>query len=160
MMLVTQIINFLIMVLVLTKFLYKPILKTIDERRKKISEGLELSEKMKEKEEELLREREKVLDKARAEGQKILEELKAKAKKSGEEILAEAKSEALALKEKAQKDIEDERKKIWSSVSDEVLTLSMGMTKTVIGQLLDSKFQDEVIEKKLKALEKESLHVN
>ena len=49
-MLLTQVINFLVLVILLTKFLYKPILKLIDERRKKIEEGLQLAQEMKLKE--------------------------------------------------------------------------------------------------------------
>ena len=44
--LLTQVINFTILVVVLTKFLYKPILKMLDERKKKIEEGLTLSREM------------------------------------------------------------------------------------------------------------------
>ncbi len=64
-MLVTQIINFAILAFILTKFLYKPILKLLDERQKKIAEGLELSQKMKLKEEEIQKEKEPVLHKAK-----------------------------------------------------------------------------------------------
>src|SRR3989338_9157846 len=44
--LLTQIINFLLMVLILSKILYKPILKMLDERKKKIEEGLKYTAKM------------------------------------------------------------------------------------------------------------------
>ena len=54
-MLLTQIVNFTIMLLLLTKFLYKPILKALKERKEKISQGLIYAEKMQAEEEKMLK---------------------------------------------------------------------------------------------------------
>ncbi|MCL4338932.1 hypothetical protein M1271_04545, partial [Patescibacteria group bacterium] len=45
--LLTQLFNFFLMVFILTKFLYKPITKKLEERKKKIEEGLEYADRMK-----------------------------------------------------------------------------------------------------------------
>src|SRR3989338_3468431 len=69
---IAQIINFGIIVFLLTKFLYHPLLKVIEDRKKKIDEGLRLNAKMKEKEEEIAQEKERVLQEARVDGQKLI----------------------------------------------------------------------------------------
>ena len=56
----TQMVNFLIMVFILQRFLYKPILKMIKERQEKISDGLALAENMAGEKEKLGKEREKM----------------------------------------------------------------------------------------------------
>jgi F-type H+-transporting ATPase subunit b len=160
MMLLTQIVNFTIMVVILAKFLYKPILRMLDERRKKIEEGLELTEKMKLTEESLQKEKEKVLDKARTEGQKIIEEYKLRAKKTEVEMLDLANAEIAGLKMKAKKEIEEERKRLVEDLNKQVLSIAISMTKTFVAQILDKKGQEELIERKLRKLEKESVHVN
>lgn len=159
-MLITQIINFTIMVVILTKFLYKPILKMLDERKKKIEDGLELAEKMKLKEEELQKEKEKILDQAKEEGQKIIEEYKNRAKKAELEIIMAANNESAEIKEKAKNELGREREKMQDDLQKQVLSIALAMTKTVVDQILDKNAQSDLIEKKLKLLEKESLHVS
>ena len=157
-MLLAQVVNFTILALVLGKFLYKPILKMLDERRKKIEEGLKLTEKMKIKEAELDSEREKVLDKAKAEGVKIIEEHRDKAKKVEADIIIKAGEEAKVIKEKAKAELEEEKKIMRSDLNSQVLSIATAMAKTVVLDLLDQKAQTTVIEKKLQLLEKERVH--
>ncbi len=157
-MLLTQVINFLVLVILLTKFLYKPILKLIDERRKKIEEGLQLAQEMKLKEEELLKEKEKVLDKAKDEGQELIEECKERGRKLENEIVILANEEAKGLKEKARKEIEQERAKLWEELEKQMLEVASAMAKTVVMGLLDKKGQLQLIDKKLEKLEKEKVH--
>lgn len=157
-MLLAQIVNFAIMVVVLTKFLYRPILKMLDERKKKIEEGLKLAQEMKIKQEELDKERDKVLDKAKAEGQKIIEEHKNRAKKLEAEISQQANEEIRLLKEKAKAEIEAEKENVWSELNKQVLNIALSITKTVLSDYLDKKTQGLIIEKKLAQLTKDRLH--
>ncbi|MBI3384892.1 F0F1 ATP synthase subunit B [Candidatus Gottesmanbacteria bacterium] len=153
--LLTQVINFSILVIVLTKFLYKPILKMLDERKRKIEEGLALSREMATKKEELDRDREKVLDRAKNEGAKIIEEYKAQAKKMEAEIIASANEEAKRLKEKAKTDQEEEKKKMWSDLRKQLFILALEMSRKVVGEVLNDKAQRLILERKLKLLESE-----
>ncbi len=157
-MLLTQIINFLVLVVVLTKFLYKPILKLIDDRRRKIEEGLELSQKMKIKEEELAKEKEVVLDKAKDEGQKLIEECKERGRKLENEIVILANEEAKGIKEKAKREIDQERTKLWEELEKQMLEVASAMAKTVVMDVLDQKSQVQLIDKKLEKLEKETVN--
>ena len=156
--LLTQIINFTILVAILTKFLYKPILKMLDDRKKKIEEGLALAEKMKTKEEELELAREKVLDRAKEDGREIIEEAKNRAKKLEEGILTRANEEARTIKEKAKVEALEEKDVIMDELNKKVLSIAMAMVKTVLPGILDKKAHLNLIEKKLMELEKEKNH--
>ena len=79
--LLLQTFNFVVMAVLLTKFLYKPILKSLSDRRKKIAEGLLFAEKIKKEEEKTENKRQEVLAKAREESRKIIEEGKQAGKK-------------------------------------------------------------------------------
>lgn len=153
--LLTQVINFTILVVVLSKFLYKPILKMLDERKKKIEEGLALAAEMAAKEEEMQKEKEKVLDKAKSEGAKIIEEYKEQGKKMESEIIAAASEEAKRLKEKVLIDQEEEKKKMWNDLRKQLLVLAMEMSRKVVGEMLNDKSQRLILERKLKLLESE-----
>ncbi len=157
-MLLTQIINFLVLVIVLTKFLYKPILKLIDDRRRKIEEGLELSQKMKVKEDELAKEKEEVLDKAKDEGQKLIEECKERGRKLENEIVISANEEAKVIKEKAKIEIDQERANLWEELEKQMLEVASAMAKTAVMDVLDQKSQLQLIDKKLEKLEKEKVN--
>lgn len=156
MQLIVQVINFTILVIVLTKFLYKPILKMLDERKKKIEEGLTLAKDMAVKEEELQKEKEKVLEKAKKDGDKIIEEYKVQAKKIEAEIINLANEEAKRLKEKAILNLEEEKIKMWSDLRKQLLILALEMSQKVIGDILNDKNQKMILEKKLKLLESEN----
>lgn len=156
--LLTQVINFTILVVLLTKFLYKPILKMLEERKKKIEEGLALTEKMKLKEEELKKEREKVIDKAREEGQGIIEESKQHAKKLEEDLIARANEEARLIKEKAKNDFEDEKVGIIKELNQKAVKIAISMVRSIIPEIVDKKSQLDIVERKLASLEKEKNH--
>ena len=92
--LLAQIINFSIIVVVLTKFLYKPILAMLAKRKKEIEEGLLITERLRLEEEKLGARREKLLNEARKEARVILEDAKMQGKDLEKEIVAAAHKEA------------------------------------------------------------------
>lgn len=157
-MFLTQLINFVIIIVILTKFLYRPILKLLDERKQKIEEGLALSEKMKIAEEELKKERAKVLEKANDEGKDLIDEFKAQGKKVEADIISAANEEAKLLKEKTRLEMEEEKQKMKDELNKEVLSISLALTRTVLSQYLDKKTQMQIVEQKLKKLESERMH--
>ncbi|PIT93003.1 MAG: ATP synthase F0 subunit B [Candidatus Harrisonbacteria bacterium CG10_big_fil_rev_8_21_14_0_10_38_8] len=95
--LIAQLINFVVLVFVLAKFVYKPIIKVLDERRKKIEDGLEFSQKAKSE-----------LDN--------IEQIKAESIKSAEQktlvILKEAEGSARELKNDILLSAEVEKEKL------------------------------------------------
>ncbi len=101
--LVAQIVNFAILFFVLTKFLYKPLLKLLDERKKKVEETLTNSLKIEERLVKLEEEKKKVLESEREKGKTFAAELIAQANQEKEKIISEAKS---AANREAEKGIE------------------------------------------------------
>jgi F-type H+-transporting ATPase subunit b len=84
------VINFMILFFLLGKFLYKPVLKMLDERAKKIKESMECAEATKRDYEQAKGEVQKQLEKGRQEVQALL----AQAVQRGESFKEEAKQEA------------------------------------------------------------------
>ena len=72
--LAAQLVNFSIILFVLTKLLYTPILSILEKRKKQIEEGLLLTEKMKAEEIKMEEKKEKLLDQARKDAHVIIEE--------------------------------------------------------------------------------------
>jgi F-type H+-transporting ATPase subunit b len=92
--LVAQIVNFAILFFVLKKVLYKPLIKVIDERNKKIDDSLINSQKIEETLAKIEQKEADVMDKARQKAKKEREELVALAEAEKAEIIEAAKASA------------------------------------------------------------------
>ncbi|MGF1448922.1 MAG: F0F1 ATP synthase subunit B [Opitutales bacterium] len=133
-MLVAQILNFGIVVTVLYLFAFKPVLRTIDDRQKKISDGLQYAEEMKTKLSDAERQHAETLRVATQEAQRILEEAKSSATKLQESQRAEAVSQAETIIVKARETTEREREQVLAEVRKEVARLVVETSAKVLSQ--------------------------
>lgn len=148
--LITQIINFVIMVVVLKKLLYQPILTALENRRKKIEEGLHSSEKIKEELEKVGKKKADILQKAQIEARGIVENGKKTAEGVKDEILKNAQIEAVAIIEKGRKDLDQQRKEMESRLERETVEIAAEMAVKALGDVLTTADQKMIIDKKLK----------
>ncbi|HEY84346.1 MAG TPA: F0F1 ATP synthase subunit B [Chloroflexi bacterium] len=140
-------INFAILVVALRAFAYKPILNLLEERKKKIADGLDSAEKVKEQAE---RERAKFqteLEKARLSSQEDASKIAQATAEMREQILTEARKEAEAIKERARAEIEAERQSAQSDLRRQVADLTVALTRKVVGQSIDKKAQHDLVGK-------------
>ena len=132
-MLIAQIINFLVLLFILNKLLYKPILKMFDERRLKIEQGLKDAEKAKETRQSADDEAEKIREKAYKEANDIIagakkeatmqaSEIKTDATREAEKMLKNAGEEAMHLKKAALNDAKSELSEIISLSLSRIVT--------------------------------------
>ncbi|MBI2405132.1 F0F1 ATP synthase subunit B [Candidatus Gottesmanbacteria bacterium] len=152
--LLAQIINFSIIVFVLTRLLYKPILGILEKRKKEIEESLARAEKLKREEEKFKQKGEKLLDEARREGRKILEEAKKQGKLAEKEIIAEAHNEASDIVKKGKTEVVRMEEEMEKGVRQQAVTLAIAMAKRLLTAVLSEKDQHRVISEQLKELEK------
>lgn len=151
--LAAQIVNFLILLFLLKKFLYRPILKILDERKKKIAESIINAEQIKQELLEIQGEREKKLQQAAKEAKKIIEE----AIVSANQIIAEAHQKAQTDIEKmiakSEAQIASERDKLHQEIKAELADLVvLGMQK-VAGKILSVKDKDDLTARAMKEFE-------
>ena len=92
--LIAQIINFLVLLFVLYKFAYGPIVAMLEKRQRKIEQGLADAEAARKNLEKSGEKQKEILKKARAEAKVIVEKAHKQAEKSKVEIAAEAKEQA------------------------------------------------------------------
>lgn len=152
--LIAQIVNFLVLFLLLKKFLYAPILKVLEERRKKISESLEKAKKIDEEIMKIEEKRAQELEKTRAEVRKIIEEAKQNAQDVKSEVAEQALKEVSEIKKRALANWEEEKKKMMEEFKAQTAWLVISITKQVLKQSLDEKRQRELIKGVLVDMEK------
>lgn len=148
--LLTQTFNFLVLVFILGKFLYKPILKKLEERRKKIEEGLQYTEKMKKALEENEKKRQEIINKAKDEARTIVEEGKKTGKKVEAEIIEKAHKEAKEIVERGGKELELERQQMEKQLKIDTVEIAEAFTMKILSEVLDKDNQEKIIDKKIK----------
>lgn len=145
--LLAQIINFLILLFVLYKFAYGPVLKMLSERTEKIEKGLKDAEDSHKKLQEITVKEKEILDKARGEAQEMMKRATDAAALQAEEIVVSAKDKTEKMIEVAQKQIEQEKTKILAEAKAEIASLVMAATEKIIDEKLDANKDKELIEK-------------
>lgn len=144
---VAQMVNFAIVLFVLYKFAYGPIMKMMDERTKKIDKGLKDAEESHKKLAEIAEKEKEVLVEARKQAQEIVTKAEAVAVRSKDEIIADSKVQAVKILEDAAKKIEQEKNQMLSEVKAQVAELVVAATGKVIDEKMDGEKDKELIEK-------------
>jgi len=148
--LIAQIVNFSIVLFVLYKFAYGPLVKVMNDRTEKIEKGLKDAEEANRKLTQTEEREKEVLGKARKEAQVIIELAEKTSLKNKEELLAEAKKKSDEIVENTQKQLEEEKKKMMSEIKSEIADLVVAATGKVIDEKMDGKKDKEIIEKAIK----------
>ncbi len=144
--LLVQVLNFLILLIVLYAWAYKPILRLLDERRQKIAQGLEDARIAGEARANAEHEAQKIVAEAQAEAAKRIREATERAEQATADVRASADAEAQRIKQAATEDIALERNRMLSDLRSQVAALAMAAANKVIGEALDEKRQRALIE--------------
>lgn len=150
--LAAQVVNFLILLFILKKFLYKPILKVLDERKKRIEDSLKNAEEIERRLAETEEQSEKILAKALAEGQKIVDQsnqvaaqIRDQTNKEVEEILRKATADGKKI-------VQLQEEMLMRQVREHVGSLVTLIFEKVTGRKITLKDQKEIIEKEVRNL--------
>lgn len=140
------IVNLLLFFVLLRIFLFKPVLKVMDEREKKIQDDLEGAETAKEESEGLKAQYEAELADVNEEADKIRTEAKNSAEKEKAEIIADAHTEAERLIADAQKTIERDRQEAIESAHNEIAGLAVLTAARLVSNKIDKDSDREYAE--------------
>lgn len=128
-----QAINFFILLIVLKKFAYGPILQILKERKKKIEEGLLAAEESQKKLGEAEKEKEGILSEARKESLGIIQKSETTAKEKESQILTEATKKADGIFQEEKAKIHEEKLKMKEDVYNE----SAGFLKDALAKIVE-----------------------
>ena len=149
--LIIQFLNFFVLVAILAKFAYKPILKTLEDRRLKIESDLNGAQEAREAAEQLKTDYQEQIKNAHAEAQAIVDKAVKQADKEAQAQLASVRAQITREKEIAQAEIANEREAAIREMRNEVVTLSMAVAEKLLKKNIDtdlnSKLVAECIEK-------------
>lgn len=149
---VAQIVNFLVLAFLFKKFLYKPILKTLKDRRDAIKKSIEDSENARKALEDAQQMTDTMMQKASKEAERIIREARSISEEVRDEIIQNAKAESQKMMQETKKQIQQEREGFVKESKAVALEISRKILEQTITKLFDKKVQKELIEKGIKQI--------
>lgn len=141
-----QVINFLILLYLLNRFLFKPVLARIDERQQKIGKGLEDAETAARDRELARAEREAAVSEARREASEMIARANKIAEDTRNEILTEARADAEKVTARAREEINAEKERAMSELRAQVADLALIAAGRLVRSEMDSATQRRLVE--------------
>ena len=147
------ILTFLVLLGLLAKFAWKPLLEALEKRHEMIKNSLDDAEKAKQELERLQGESKQIISEARVEAQSIVARSRSEAEKLKGELRQKAKEEAESIVRNAERRIQLETDKALSEIRSEVVDLSLLVASKLIKKNLSKEDNQSLIEESLKQIE-------
>ena len=147
--LVVFIVNFIVLFVLLRLFLYKPVMKMLDERAKRTKDAMELAEVTRKEFEQAKVEVQKQIEKGRQEGQAIITQAMQVGERLKEESRQEAQKQAQVIVDRTRSELEAEREKIVGDLRREFVDIAISAAEKVITETLDKEKHRKLIEETL-----------
>ena len=140
-----QVLNFLLLLWLLNRFLFKPVLARLDERQTRIAKGLEDAESAARDRELARAEREAAVAEARREAQAMIARANKIAADSRNEIVAEARAEAEKVSARARDEIVAEKEKAMAELRATVADLALEAAGKLVRSEMDGATQRRLV---------------
>jgi len=148
--LIAQLINFSILFFVLYKFGYKPIFQFLEDRRKRIKEGVEMAEKMEIALSEALAEKNTIIANAKKEAAVVLEKADEIANKRKGEMVEKAREEIGHVINQEKEKMRLEKAQTLKEIKDEIADLIAISLEKILEEKVDLSKDKEIIKKAIK----------
>lgn len=148
------VVTFVILLFLLKKVAWGPILKSLNERETFIKDSLEKAENAQKEAEKLLEENNANLAKAEEEAQKVIAQGREYSEKLKEQMLEESKAEAKKMIEDAKAEIDSKNKEAFNLLKEQVADIAIQASEKILRENLDSEKQKKIVQKYIDDLSK------
>jgi len=142
-----QVIIFLLLLIVVSKYATGPIAKVLEKRRLHVENELATAERNRKESENLLAEQRRMLDEARSESKAIIDRATKQASDEAAKIIAEAQAATESMKANASAELAREVAKAKAELRDEVASISVLLASKIIEKELDEAAQKTTVDK-------------
>lgn len=144
---------FVVLLTLLKKFAWGPLLVALEERQEGIRKSLDDAEQARKELEQVQRNAEAILSKARAEADSILSETRVDAEKVRDDLRQQAQNEAQVIVQNAERQIQLETDRAVSQIREEAVELSLSIASKLIRRNLTKEDNQILIDEALKQVE-------
>lgn len=141
-----QVFNFVIVMIVLTAWAYRPVVNLLEQRKQRIAQGLEDARVAAEARANAEKDAAKIIAEAQAEANRRVAEATERAEKAGAEVRAAAEAERARILQAAQEEGAQERNRILADLRGQVASLAVSAAQKVVGEALDERRQHSLIQ--------------
>ncbi|RNF40013.1 F0F1 ATP synthase subunit B [Planococcus salinus] len=142
---IATLVIFLILMALLKKFAWGPLMGVMQQREDLIASEIETAENSRKEQQKLLDEQRSLLKEARTQAQEIVENAKKQGEVSREDIITTARAEAGRMKEAAVAEIANERDKAITAVREEVVAMSLLAAQKVLEKEISEEDNSQLI---------------
>ena len=146
---------FLLVLLILKKYAWTPLLDFLDQREKEIADSLAMAESAKADLEKVKEESKEILNQAKNQGKYIVSDSKQKAEDAGNKILNDAKAKSDEFLVEAKSKIDLEKKRAIKEIKEEVVDLSLDLASQVLQRNVKDDDNNQFVQSSLKAMKKD-----
>lgn len=143
------VITFVVLLLILWKAAWKPLVEALDARAEKVRGDIENADRSRQEAERLLAQHKQMMDNARNEAANYIAESKSEAEKMRNEIIEKAGADAKDLSERARKEINLAKDRALAEIKAEIVTLSTEIAAKIINKNLNPNDQKALVEETL-----------
>ncbi len=152
--LIIVILNFVLLLLILNKILYKPIKKFLTERQNKIADDLDQAKDSREKAEQLVEEKGQELKTSAEEIRKMKYASKRDAESQVTAILKSANDQEKKILKDTEEQLKHEKEKVMEEIEDELTAMVSNLSAKFLSEKLDEKKDVNLIKKVISEREK------
>lgn len=145
-------VSFLILLLLLKKFAWKPVTEMMEKRSETIANDLDGAKQAQKKANELVAEQQNKLAALQQESVKLIEQAQVNATRMEKEMIEEAKDSIAQMKKQAKMDIAFEKQQALDDIKNEVSMLSLQIAEKLIGKELDTATHAELVDEFIERL--------
>ena len=140
-------VNFLILVFVLGKFIYKPFLGMLENRKQMIQEKFDRADAVNKRADASMAKYNRQIAGAEEESREIIRDAKQKAEAQAQAIIDEAKAEAAEIIAKAERTIEMEQAKAIEGLHNEIAELALLAAEQIVGDKIEDAGQEAIVDR-------------
>jgi len=148
------VITFLLLLFLLSKFAWKPILSALTEREKQIEDSLKMADSAREEAKKMMEDNKVFIQKAEEEARKIVEKSREFAENMKNQIIEDSKNQAQKIIDNAKKESSRLQQEMFTELKNEIANISVDIAERIIKEKTDSQTNKVVIEKYLKEISK------
>ena len=146
--------TFFIVLWVLRKFAFKPLMAVMDRRQQTIGEGLDAAKRSQEELKAIQDEKQRVMEQAKTEALQILQATQIDAARLRQQLIDQAQADAAALTTKPQTELARQKTQLLDEAKGELANLVVAATAKVIGEQLDTKLSKKLADQAIESMVK------
>lgn len=147
-------ITFILLLIILKKVAWKPILNALDERETSIKESLEKAEKAKDEAQKILYENQANIAKAEDEAKKIIDQSRIYAEQLKDQMIKESKEKAQKIIDDAASEIERKKDETFNELKNQIADLVVQAAEKVLRETVDKNLHRKIADKYINEITK------